>query len=125
MTGIQTCAVWYDSIVNMKADSLLTGLASSGVSVALVGQAPPELDISVLMPYVVAVVGPVLVLIANRVLAMKGNKKRARAAALREDAKSLLDDGDSETDVQARKLLRAADELEAEADGLEGLSAKK
>lgn len=78
-----------------------------------------------MLPLLVAILGPVMVLVANRVLAYKAARKRARAGILREDAEALLQDGDPSNDAEARILLRDARELDAGADALEGLNDRR
>jgi hypothetical protein len=110
---------WYNEPVHFHADSLAAGVTSFGASMAIASEHPPDPGMwHTFLPYLVSLTGPVLVLVTNRVLAAKAAKRRARAAALREDAKALLQDADPNNDCNARVLIREASVLEAEADAL-------
>jgi len=112
--------------IHHHVDEILAGVASFGVTTALVHQAPIELDHPPSwVPYIVSLIGPVLVLVANRVLSSKAARKRAAAEWLREEAKMMLEDGDKSNDAAARKMLREARELEADATALDGVSTPK
>lgn len=99
------------------ADSLLASIASVGTTLSVATTHAPDVAAPVsLLPYAVSLLGPVLVLVANRLLAAKAAGKRARAAAEREQANDATPD-----DPESKALRAHAAQLEAEAAELDSL----
>lgn len=104
----------------VHTDATLAGLASAGATTALVSNYHP-VETAGFGPYAVSLLGPILVLIAHRVLAFKAAKVRIEAERLRLEAEIKLNDGDPRTDPEGKRLLLEARKLEAGADALEGI----
>lgn len=110
------------TLVTHHADSVLASVASVGTTASLAELSPPDVTVPVsLLPYLISLLGPVLVLVANRVLSAKAAGKRARKALLDREAASKENDGDPANDAEVRELKAQAAELEAEAAVLDAL----
>lgn len=76
------------------------------------------------LPYVSTILGPVLVVIVNKLLAGKSAQERSIAAAKEKRAADLLADGKPENDGEARRLQDEADSARAVADALDAAKGK-
>ncbi len=65
-----------------------------------------------------AVIGPALVVVTNRLFAVRAARKRVAAARRDREALALETDKDPTNDTRAKELRLEAEELRAEADAL-------
>lgn len=103
-------------------DSVVASVAGVGTTLSLAAQVPPNPSEPVTyLAYLPTVIGPALVVVANRVLAMYAARKRATAAHLRAEAEEKLTDSDVSNDAEGKRQLLEADIEVAEADALENV----
>lgn len=108
-------------------DAVLASVASAGTTLSLAATTPLQPEQTwTWLPYLVAVLGPALSLIANRVLGARGAAKQARAVSLRREAAAknaqaelLLQDALPANDIEGYRLRQQAHELQLEADALD------
>ncbi len=104
----------------LQADSVVASLAGVGTTLTMASNVPmdPSNPWS-LVSYIPAVIGPVLVLVANRYLALRAARKRIIADSKDQKADQLEKDNDPTNDVEVPKLRLEAKIERAEADALE------
>lgn len=104
------------------ADTALASFTSAGTTLSLAATAPPiEGEPLTWVPYLMSVIGPVAILVVNRVLSAKAAARRARAVFEEAEAERKRTDADPANDSEARDHALRAAELRAEADALEAL----
>jgi hypothetical protein len=103
------------------ADSVLASAAGVGTTLSLAAQNPPDpaqpWSYLTLLP---TVLGPALVVIANRYLAAQAARKVVRAAQLRTEGEEALTNSDTTDDAEGRRKVQEAAQLDAEAIALRG-----
>lgn len=115
-----------ESAVTALSNPLLAGAASFASTLGLATNAlPVPAGLPSWLPYVVSVLGPVLMALGIRVLHAIAARKRALAAAKESRARLLRSDKDLSNDVLATALEDEAISLKADADALEALRAAK
>lgn len=104
------------------AAAVTSALATAGVTTQLIplpDGTPP------LLAAALTILGPVITLVASRLLAARAARKRAAAKAKEDRAARRLADGDPKNDHEAEALLDEAAEDRAEADALEALKPRQ
>jgi hypothetical protein len=99
-----------------------SAIATAGVTTQLIplpDGTPP------LLAAALTILGPVITLVASRLLAARAARKRATAKAKEDRAARRLADGDPKNDHEAERLLDEAAEDRAEADALEALKPRQ
>lgn len=113
-------------VIKTHTDALVASAAGVGTTLSLAATQPLEPDqLHSWLSYLPTVIGPALVVIANRLLAANAAKKRAQAEFYKEEAVKKKTDSDPTNDAEARKDELKAAELNAEADALEALRRDK
>lgn len=85
---------------------------------------PVPSDVPQWLPYLSTILGPVLIVVVNKLLAGKSAQEKSLADAKERRARDLLADGKPENDAQAQKLLDEADEARAKAAALDAANQK-
>jgi hypothetical protein len=101
-----------------NTDALVASVAGVGATMHMADTMPLDGTPMSLLSYLPAILGPALVVVVNRLLAVRAAKLRARAAILESEAASELADANNANDAEAKKKQLEAAELKAEADAL-------
>lgn len=108
--------------VKHHADGVAASVAGVGTTISLAASQPLDPDQAhTWLSYIPTIVGPALVVIANRLLAARAARKRAMAEYHDAEAKRKETDADPSNDAEAPKDRLEAAQLRAEADALESL----
>lgn len=99
-------------------DSVVASVLGVGASLQMASTTPANGGWESLLAYLPTVLGPALVVVANRLLAARAAKLKARASVLEAQAKAELEDADKVNDDSAKQKQLEAVELKAEADAL-------
>jgi len=108
--------------IKHHADGVAASVAGVGTTISLASTQPLDpAQAHTWLSYVPTIVGPALVVIANRLLAARAARKRATAEYCEAEAKRKETDADPANDAEASKDRLEAAQLRAEADALESL----
>lgn len=100
----------------------LDSVAASAVGVVTGVAVATQVPDPNLVDYLPTLIGPLLVLVANRAMSAFAARRRVKAKVLKEAALDKLTDSDPENDAEGRQEALEAAQLEAEADAWEGKS---
>jgi hypothetical protein len=101
-------------------DEIIAVTAGAGTSLSLAAVNPPQASggWAEVLPYAATVLSTTMVVVVNRLFAVREARKRARADFLDKEAKAMREDTDPSNDKEARDKALEAAELRAEADAL-------
>lgn len=109
------------SVVHVAPDTVVASIAGVGTTLSLAATNPIDMSNPVsLLNLLPTILGPALVVVANRLLAARAARKRTEAAHLRNEGEEAVTNADPKDDDEGRRKLREAEALEAEAKALEG-----
>lgn len=108
------------------AAPITAGVASFATTLSLAaGAVPVPAELPSWLPYATTIIGPILVLVAQRVLAAFAAARRSLAASQDARAKALLTDKNPANDAEGHKLQDEAAKNRAIADAVEALKSRK
>lgn len=108
------------------AAPITAGVTSFAATLSLAaGAAPVPAELPTWLPYLTTIVGPLLVLLAQRALSAFGAARRSLAESQEKRARQLLADKNPANDAEAHALEDKAAQNRAIADAVEALKARK